>query len=114
MRETKLRTIIWLMAGAHTDINHPAIFPEALARDHITSWSNPGDVVLDCFCGSGTTPKQAKELSLHYIGIEISPEYVTLSEKRLLATNVPLLGQGRGLTQRAADGGNVAAQNELF
>lgn len=70
--------------------DHPAIFPEALARDHILSWSNVGDLVLDPFCGSGTTCKMAKMNSRNYIGIEISPEYVSLAEKRILATSVPL------------------------
>jgi len=69
---------------------HPAIFPEALARDHILSWSNPGDLVLDCFAGSGTTLKAAKQLKRDYIGIEISAEYVTIAEKRLLATTPAL------------------------
>ncbi len=45
----------------------------------------------------------AKMLNRHYLGIEISPEYVMLAEKRLLATNVPLFGQGRGLTSREPD-----------
>ena len=45
----------------------------------------------------------AKMLNRHYLGIEISPEYVTLAEKRLLATPVPLFGQGRGLTPREPD-----------
>lgn len=93
---------------------HPATFPESLASDHILSWSNEGDVILDCFCGSGTTPKMAKVLSRRYIGIETSDKYVALAEKRLLGTGVPLFGLERGITQRAADGGNVAAQNELF
>jgi site-specific DNA-methyltransferase (adenine-specific) len=92
---------------------HPAMFPEALARDHILSWSNENDLVLDCFCGSGTTPKQAKMLNRHYLGIEISPEYVTLAEKRLLATPVPLFGQGRGLTLPAPDGGDSAHSQAL-
>jgi DNA modification methylase len=70
--------------------DHPATFPEALAADHILSWSNPGDLVLDCFAGSGTTLKKAKELGRDYIGIEISPEYVEIINKRLLATNPPL------------------------
>lgn len=57
----------------------------------------------------------AKMLSRQYIGIEISAEYVTLAEKRLLATNVPLFGQGRGLTPPAPDGGDSApSQNEMF
>ena len=82
---------------------HPAQFPEALARDHILSWSNEGDVILDPFCVSGTTPKMAKVLSRHYVGIETSNEYVSLSEKRLLAAPVPLFGLERGLTPLAPD-----------
>lgn len=62
---------------------HPAIFPEALARDHILSWSNEGDVVLDPFSGSGTTAKMAKHNGRRFIGIEINPEYVEISKKRL-------------------------------
>ena len=41
---------------------HPAIYPEQLVKDHILSWSNEGDTVLDCFSGSGTTLKAAKLL----------------------------------------------------
>ena len=82
---------------------HPATFPESLASDHILSWSNEGDVILDCFCGSGTTPKMAKVLSRHYIGIETSDKYVALAEKRLLGTGVPLFGLERGLTPREPD-----------
>ena len=62
---------------------HPAIFPDLLAADHIHSWSNPGDIILDPFCGSGTTCKIAKELSRRYIGIEISEEYCKIIEKRI-------------------------------
>lgn len=63
---------------------HPAIFPEALARDHILSWSNEGDIVLDPFSGSGTTAKMAKHNGRRFIGIEVNPEYVEISEKRLM------------------------------
>lgn len=62
---------------------HPAMFPESLARDHIITWSNPGDTVLDPFCGSGTTLKMAKELGRQYIGVDISPEYCEISKKRV-------------------------------
>jgi site-specific DNA-methyltransferase (adenine-specific) len=55
---------------------HPAIFPEQLAEDHILSWSNPGDVVLDPMAGSGTTLKMAKLNGRNYIGIELSEMYV--------------------------------------
>ena len=58
---------------------HPAIFTEQLAEDHILSWSNEGDIVLDPFCGSGTTCKMAKKNNRHYIGIDISKEYCDLA-----------------------------------
>lgn len=63
--------------------NHPAIFPDDLAGDHIRSWSNVGDLVFDPFCGSGTTCKMAKELNRHYLGCDISEEYVKIAEERL-------------------------------
>lgn len=74
----------------NTGINHPAMFPLALAKDHISSWSNPGDIVLDPFAGSGTTLKAAQELNRRYIGIEINPEYVKLIKKRLAQQAMPL------------------------
>ena len=58
---------------------HPAIFPEQLAIDHILSWSNEGDIVLDPFLGSGTTAKIAKKLNRTYVGIEMSEEYCQLA-----------------------------------
>ena len=79
---------------------HPAIFPEKLAADHILSWSNSGDIVLDPMSGSGTTVKMANLLSRRYIGIDISPEYCQIAEDRLRAvdTGVPVkearAGQG--------------------
>lgn len=62
---------------------HPAIFPEKLAEDHILSWSNEGDNVLDPFAGSGTTLKVARLLNRNFIGIEINKEYVDIIAKRL-------------------------------
>jgi site-specific DNA-methyltransferase (adenine-specific) len=64
-------------------INHPAMFPEALARDQILNWSNEGDIVLDPFSGSGTTAKMAKHNGRRFIGIEVNPEYVEISQQRL-------------------------------
>ncbi len=63
--------------------NHPAICNDDLVGDHIISWSNEGDVVLDPFCGSGTTLKQALLLGRKAIGIEISKKYCDLIEERL-------------------------------
>lgn len=63
--------------------NHPAIFPEQLAGDHIKSWSSVNDIVYDPFMGSGTTAKMAIILQRKYIGSEISSEYCQLAEKRI-------------------------------
>jgi len=62
---------------------HPAVFPEQLAKDHILSWSNENDLVYDPFMGSGTTAKAAHQLKRNWIGSEISSEYVELANKRL-------------------------------
>ena len=62
---------------------HPAPFPEILAQDHILSWSNEGDLVLDPFMGSGTTAKMAKLNNRNFVGFEISQEYVDIANQRL-------------------------------
>lgn len=62
---------------------HPATFPTDLAKDHILTWSNKGDVVLDPFMGSGTTAIACIELDRNYIGFEISKEYCELIKTRL-------------------------------
>lgn len=62
---------------------HPAIFPESLAEDHILSWSNEGDIVFDPMMGSGTTAKMAKMNNRNFIGFDINQEYVDISNKRL-------------------------------
>lgn len=76
---------IWKYANGSQGVNqeHPAIFPEQLANDHIISWSNEGDLVYDCFMGSGTTAKMAILNNRNWIGSEISQEYVDLANKRL-------------------------------
>lgn len=62
---------------------HPATFPELLASEHIYSWSNEGDLVYDCFMGSGTTAKMAHIYKRNWIGSELSKEYTELANKRL-------------------------------
>lgn len=61
---------------------HPAVFPYQIARDHIISWSNEHDVVLDPFLGSGTTRIAAYDLNRQFIGYEISKEYFDKEEER--------------------------------
>jgi site-specific DNA-methyltransferase (adenine-specific) len=62
---------------------HPAPFSEQLANDHILSWSNPGDIVLDPFGGSGTTAKMSKKNGRQFIHIDISDEYNEISRRRV-------------------------------
>ena len=80
---------------------HPAIFPEALARDHIVSWSNEGDVVLDPMMGSGTVAKMCELLNRRWIGVEVAEEYCKVIAERVgLVARRPRLfkwGKKRGV-----------------
>lgn len=67
-------------------IGHPAPFPVALAKRVIELYSYDNDLVIDPFCGSGTTCVAAKTLNRRYVGYEISPEYCQLAEYRLSIT----------------------------
>ena len=62
---------------------HPAIFPIQLVKDHIISWTNPGELIFDPFMGSGTTAKAAVQTERSYLGSEISDEYYNICLKRL-------------------------------
>jgi site-specific DNA-methyltransferase (adenine-specific) len=62
---------------------HPATFPEKLARDHIISWSNEGDLIYDPFMGSGTVAKMAILNNRNWIGSEISSLYCEIIKERL-------------------------------
>lgn len=62
---------------------HPAIFPEQLAQDHIITWTNIGDVILDPFMGSGTTAKMALLNDRNYVGFEVSEKYCKIANERL-------------------------------
>ena len=90
IKEYKLRGNIWEyetgLNGHSKDgiaFKHPAIFPEKLAQEHIHTWSNEGDIVYDCFGGSGTTAKMAHLQKRQWILSEISKEYVGIAEKRI-------------------------------
>lgn len=73
----------WLMSRPRGYGNHPAVFPFELARDHILTWSNPGDIVLDPFLGSGTTAVAAIKTGRNYVGFEISSEYCAIANTRI-------------------------------
>ena len=69
--------------------DHPAVFPEALARDHILSWSNEGDTVFDPFLGSGTTGKMALLEGRRFIGIEREVTYFEIAQNRIHDVALP-------------------------
>ncbi len=87
------RTVVGLMkhhpnifyydVGKNEKTEHNAPFPEALARDHILSWSNPGDTVFDPFLGSGTTGKMAILEGRRFIGIERERKYFDIACERI-------------------------------
>ena len=88
--DTKYRSNIWFYPVGkgcssldQISFEHPATFPENLAKDQIYSWSNEGDIVYDCFGGSGTTGKMAHLQKRNWILSEISNEYCQLAQKRI-------------------------------
>lgn len=62
---------------------HPAPFPYDLAKDHILSWTNEREIVLDPMCGSGTSCVAALDNNRNFIGIDISSEYCELAKNRI-------------------------------
>ena len=82
VNDYKIKCNVWEYASCSVK-GHPAPFPEQLANDHIISWSNEGDTVLDCFMGSGTTGKMAVLNNRNFIGIELDKGYFDIAEKRI-------------------------------
>lgn len=84
VKEFGARYNIWdISPEKNNKTGHPAVFPEKLASDHIRTWSECGDTVLDPFAGSGTTLIAAKKLGRNYIGFEISEDYYKAATERL-------------------------------
>lgn len=88
VKEEKIKGNIWEYVVGKLAVDqeakrHPAPFPYALAKEHILSWTNRGDIVLDPMCGSGTSIFAASDLGRRFIGIDISDEYCQLANERL-------------------------------
>lgn len=81
--DPKRRNVWSYTLGSSDHTGHPAVFPYKLAVDHILSWTNEGDIVLDPFIGSGTTAVAAVNLNRHYIGFELNEEYHNIAETRV-------------------------------
>jgi len=77
------RSNIWKIHIGKNTTEHPAVFPIELATDHIISWSNENDTVLDPFMGSGTSGVAAKNLNRNFIGIELDEEYFKIAQERI-------------------------------
>lgn len=77
------RRTVWTIATRPYKGAHFATFPEELARPCVLAGSRPGDTVLDPFCGSGTTGAVVIQEGRDFIGIDINPEYIKLSEQRI-------------------------------
>lgn len=77
------RNNIWRIQPSQKQKGHPAPFPVEFARDHILSWSNEGDLVLDPFMGSGTTAIAAEMTNRNWLGIEVSSEYAEIARRRI-------------------------------
>lgn len=83
VKQTKQKENVWDLSTNAGTTGHPAQFPEKLAHDHILSWSNEGDTVLDPFAGSGTVGKMAKQLNRNYILMEKEQEYIDIINNRI-------------------------------
>lgn len=86
---TKVRNIFeYSVGGGHSTrdkvaFKHPAIMPEQLAADMISTWTDPGDTVFDPFTGSGTSAKMAHALNRKFKGTEMSAEYCEIIKERM-------------------------------
>jgi len=88
--DTRVKSNVWDLPRGNQNstkdkiaFQHPAIFPEQLANDHIISWSKENDLIYDCFMGSGTTAKMSILNNRNWIGSEISNEYCNIIEERI-------------------------------
>lgn len=88
--ETRVMDNVWYVPSGYMKTTadkdayeHPAMFPETLAERHILTWTNPGDLVLDYFGGSGTTAKMARKNGRRFLTCDISAEYCDLMNRRL-------------------------------
>ncbi|MGH7169293.1 MAG: DNA-methyltransferase [Gemmataceae bacterium] len=82
-----LPTDVWSLPAANTSQQHYATFPEQLVRPLIEACSDPGDLVLDPFVGSGTVCRAAVALGRRCLGIDLNPAYVALASAAVQASS---------------------------
>lgn len=83
---------VWQIDSLKSNVErrHPAQFPLQLAKDHIYSWSNTNDTVMDIFMGSGTTGVASVNMGRNFIGIEIDEYYFEMAKQRIELAERPL------------------------
>ena len=113
VHDYKIKSNIWSynignIAYKYVKTNHPAVFPYQLAYDHIISWTNENDIVLDCFMGSGTTGVAAIEANRKFIGIEKNAEYFNIAKERIEKATVNIDN-----TKKSAKILNMKSNNKL-
>ena len=83
-RKWGVRYNVWKQSASGSNrYGHTAAFPTRLIIDHILSWSNEEDRVLDPFMGSGTTGVACKQSNRRFIGIELDKKYFEIAKKRI-------------------------------
>jgi DNA modification methylase len=83
MNKLGKRHNVWDIKSSTKVGTHTATFPLELPTDHIKTWSNEGDIVLDPFMGSGTTGVACVNLNREFIGIELDENYFKIAEDRI-------------------------------
>jgi site-specific DNA-methyltransferase (adenine-specific) len=78
---------VWNIRSVQRNDYHEAMFPEKLVANCLKLYSFPGDTILDPFMGSGTTGAVAKKFGRNYVGKELEPKYVRMSEGRIASIN---------------------------
>lgn len=81
----------WYISGTNKsdkdDYNHPTIKPYDLVKQHLLHSTNKGDLILDPFCGSGTTCAVAKDIERNFIGFELNEDYYKIAVDRINGIN---------------------------
>ena len=83
LNNQRYKNNIWEIAIAQNKTEHPAVFPFSLVVDHITTWSNENDTILDPFMGSGTTGVACVNTGRKFIGIELDDGYFEIAKQRI-------------------------------
>lgn len=82
-RNKRNKRTVWNISTKPFPGAHFAVFPPALVEPCVMAGSSPGDIILDPFAGTSTTGIVALQYSRRYIGLELNPDYVEISKKRI-------------------------------